>query len=263
MAEKSTEFDIKVFAYCIMDNHFHIALENSSGNLSQFMRSLNGHFGNYYRKLTNSKGYVFEDRFKSTLIQDESYLVTLLVYILQNPVRSFYVENAFEYPWSSACEYFNNMNESFIEKCLVEEFFISRNNFMNIVNNEKTKILGEQIIGNSRYLGDKMIHSNLDEISDYKNIMLPMGTKFSEVLVNLVHKFETNYYIKLSSINLKVEKGKKTRRLFLVFLRENGFTYNDISKINIFSELNVNSLRVLYHREKKAKSLLTKKEPSP
>ncbi|MEN8223676.1 MAG: transposase, partial [Acidobacteriota bacterium] len=101
MAEKSEKYKIRIFAYCVMDNHFHIVLENSSGKLSDFMKSLNGQYGQYYRKTTNSKGYVFEDRFKSTLVQDNKYLITLIMYVLLNPIRSGYVKNPFDYKWSS------------------------------------------------------------------------------------------------------------------------------------------------------------------
>lgn len=63
----STAQRIRVFAYCIMDDHYHVVLRNSSGKLSEFMKELNGEYGTYYRRRAGGSGYVFQGRFKSTL----------------------------------------------------------------------------------------------------------------------------------------------------------------------------------------------------
>ncbi|MFC2146085.1 transposase [Acidobacteriota bacterium] len=44
-----TKMKMRIFAYCIMDNHYHMVLENTSGKMSDFMKLLNGNFGMYYR----------------------------------------------------------------------------------------------------------------------------------------------------------------------------------------------------------------------
>jgi putative transposase len=48
LAESSTKLKIKIFAYCVMDTHYHLVLENSNGKMSEFMKRLNGHYGSYY-----------------------------------------------------------------------------------------------------------------------------------------------------------------------------------------------------------------------
>ena len=58
----SMQYGIKVYAYSLLDNHYHLILINSSGNLSQFMRALNGSYGSYYRRRFGGKGYVFQGR---------------------------------------------------------------------------------------------------------------------------------------------------------------------------------------------------------
>lgn len=252
MAEKSEKFNIKIFAFCIMDNHFHIALENSSGKLSDFMRCLNGQYGQFYRKATNSKGYVFEDRFKSTLIQDESYLTSLIIYILQNPVRSGYLKNPYEYPWSSVFKYYNDKNDSFVNTRLVEDFFLSRESFENSINNQILDNLDEQTIGNQKFYGDSLTIPKLNEIVKKSNINFPKNV-VTETLEKLIYEFEVSTNKKLYMINLNSENGKKLRRLFLFKLREKGFTYKDIHKIDIFKDLNINSLRVMFYLEKNCK----------
>ena len=84
----SNQMKIRLFAYCIMDNHYHLILENTSGRMSDFLKLLNGQYGMYYRKMYGGKGYVFQRRFKSTIIEDDGYLIKSIEYLLQNPVRA-------------------------------------------------------------------------------------------------------------------------------------------------------------------------------
>ncbi|HUT65127.1 MAG TPA: transposase [Spirochaetota bacterium] len=67
--EKSMQLKIRIFAYCLMDNHYHLILQNSSGMLAGFIGQLNGQYGK-----RGGMGYVFQGRYKSTLIQEYPYL---------------------------------------------------------------------------------------------------------------------------------------------------------------------------------------------
>ena len=51
----SNQMKIRLFAYCVMDNHYHLVLENSSGMMSDFLKLLNGQYGMYYRKMNGGK----------------------------------------------------------------------------------------------------------------------------------------------------------------------------------------------------------------
>ena len=51
----SNRMKIRLFAYCVMDNHYHLVLENSSGMMSDFLKLLNGQYGMYYRKMNGGK----------------------------------------------------------------------------------------------------------------------------------------------------------------------------------------------------------------
>jgi putative transposase len=106
LEESSKRMKIRIFAYCIIDNHYHLVLENSSGRMSDFCKLLNGQngqYGMYYRKMEGGKGkgYVFQSRFKSTIIEDDGYLIKSIEYLLQNPVRAGIVYGAENYTWSS------------------------------------------------------------------------------------------------------------------------------------------------------------------
>lgn len=69
---------------------------------------LNGQYVMYYRKTTGGKGYVFQGRFNSTLIEKDAYLLHSIVYLLRNPVRAGIVRNADDYIWSSIKSYYSD-----------------------------------------------------------------------------------------------------------------------------------------------------------
>jgi putative transposase len=93
---------VKMFAFCVMPNHFHLVLEPSTQMaLSQFMQwLLTSHVRRYHRHYHGS-GHVWQGRFKSFPIQRDEHLLVLLRYVLQNPVRAGLVKSLGEWAWSS------------------------------------------------------------------------------------------------------------------------------------------------------------------
>jgi putative transposase len=68
LAEKVKKYRMRLFTYCLMDNHYHLVLQNASGRMSDFFRNLNTHFEFFYRKNMSGQGYVFQSRFQSTIM---------------------------------------------------------------------------------------------------------------------------------------------------------------------------------------------------
>ena len=88
-------------AYCLMNNHYHLLIETPDANLSQGMRQLNGVYTQAFNRINERVGHVFQGRYKSILVEKESYLLELARYIALNPVRAKIVNNAKDWPWSS------------------------------------------------------------------------------------------------------------------------------------------------------------------
>ncbi len=248
MAIKANKYEIKVFAYCVMNNHFHVCLENTSGNLSKFMKSVNGSYGQFYRKITNSKGYVFEDRFKSTLIQDEKYLSLVVMYILQNPVRSGYVMNPFDYQWSSINEYYSDRNNSFIDKTLVEEEFSSKKRFSWLISSGNKCDLNEQLINKVRFCGDKHFGLKLVKKTSAEGFVSEIKLSKMRLIEKIQKSFEYKHSVNLSELNIRSHSGKKLRNKFLLLLRnELDLTYKEIHKMNLFNNLTLQHIRKIIH----------------
>ena len=99
-------FDWRLFAFTLMDNHFHLFLQTPGANLSLGMRELNGNFALYYNRRRGRRGPLFQDRFKSLLVQEEGYFLTLSRYIHLNPVRAGLVACPGLWRWGSCPGYY-------------------------------------------------------------------------------------------------------------------------------------------------------------
>lgn len=94
-------YNCVVYAYCLMDNHYHLLVETLDANISQFMRQLNSVYTQKYNFTHDSTGHLFQGRFKSILVQADLYLLELCRYIVLNPVRAGMVRSAKDWRWSS------------------------------------------------------------------------------------------------------------------------------------------------------------------
>jgi len=94
-------WNVRISAFCLMENHYHLLLQTPQGSLSRFMRHLNGVYTQRYNRLHGLDGQLFRGRFKSILVEEDAYLLELVGYIHRNPLRAARVEDLAEYEWSS------------------------------------------------------------------------------------------------------------------------------------------------------------------
>ena len=96
-----SQFNWLCYAYCLMDNHYHLLIQTPDGNLSKGMRQLNGVYTQTSNRRHKRVGHLFQGRFKAILVDSDSYLLELARYIVLNPVRARMVPRAQAWPWSS------------------------------------------------------------------------------------------------------------------------------------------------------------------
>jgi len=101
IASVCERFNWVLHAYCLMGNHYHLLIETPDSNLSKGMRQLNGVYTQRFNRKHKRVGHVFQGRYKSIIVQKESYLLELARYIVLNPVRAQMVRSAKDWPWSS------------------------------------------------------------------------------------------------------------------------------------------------------------------
>jgi len=102
LSKYKKKFGFKIFAYCLMTNHVHLLIKTSiHGTVSQIVKAITiAHTRRYHYRYQTS-GHVWQGRFKSPIVSDDEYLLTLMRYIEQNPVRAGMVNHPEEYRFSS------------------------------------------------------------------------------------------------------------------------------------------------------------------
>lgn len=94
-------FGVKIHAYCLMSNHYHLLIETPQANLSRGMQCINSGYTTYYNLKQKRAGHLFQGRYRAILVEKDVYLQELSRYIHLNPVRKKIVENPEEYQWGS------------------------------------------------------------------------------------------------------------------------------------------------------------------
>ncbi|MDA3897863.1 MAG: transposase, partial [Desulfobacteraceae bacterium] len=101
LKESSAAWNLRVTAYCLMPNHYHLLVQTPDGNISRCMRHLNGVYTQSYNRRHKCDGPLFRGRYKSILVSADNYLLQLVRYIHNNPKKAGLVKNPNQYEWSS------------------------------------------------------------------------------------------------------------------------------------------------------------------
>jgi REP element-mobilizing transposase RayT len=97
--------NFEIGAWCIMDNHIHLLIKSDLESMAKIIKVMNLKYGAYYNNENNRSGPVFGDRYRSENIEDEKYLLEVLRYIHNNPVKAKKVNDPSGYKWSSYNQY--------------------------------------------------------------------------------------------------------------------------------------------------------------
>ena len=135
MQECREECGFKPYAYCLMGNHIHILLKTETDNLETIFKKICGRYVYYYNVKYRRVGHLFQDRFKSEPVEDNTYLLTVLRYIHQNPVKAKLCSKIEDYPYSSYAEY---LHESSLVDCEFVLSMLSRKEYVQFNNQPST-----------------------------------------------------------------------------------------------------------------------------
>ena len=91
----------KLHAYCLMKNHYHLLLETEHEEVWKIMKIISQQYAMYYNRKNNYKGHLFENRYKSCMVDTDEYFLQTSRYIHLNPVKAHIVNDPQEYRWSS------------------------------------------------------------------------------------------------------------------------------------------------------------------
>jgi len=241
----SEKYGAIVHAYCLMDNHFHLLLETPKGQISSIMQRLQGGYANWFKAKYKQIGPLFQSRYKSVLVEDESYLVTLSAYIHLNPVRAKLAKNAEDYRWSSCKLYFNESKNELIDPGTVLGYAGGIKNYRYILSEmiDESPPL-EAIYGKFSILGkesfkEKMLRQKESELkADNRSIDHAAQPEYIKLKSVSIEKIAD---IVMEVLNVRREmltaktRGNIARKLYFLMLKK--YTTMKISEIADLAEM--------------------------
>jgi putative transposase len=104
LGDKKKAEEYFLYAYCVMDNHIHLIIKEGKDPIASIVKRIATSYSYYFNKKYKRIGHVFQERFKSENIEDESYLLAAIRYVHQNPVKPG-IGTVDGYKWSSYRDY--------------------------------------------------------------------------------------------------------------------------------------------------------------
>lgn len=254
MADAGKKLKIRILAYCVMGSHYHLVIQNSSGRMADFFKRLNGEFAIAYRARYGGRGYVFQDRYHSTIIQDEGYLLMAISYVLGNPVRARLISDFRDYAWSSARIYFSGNEFNWIDHAFVEELYGSLDGMrahvcdwqglkaeLPIIHSEWGPILASES-------GVGVLNECCDRRSGQESLERRRHDDFCfEPIAKIFQEFYGVNRIGKDDLDVRTRRGQRLRLELLVQLKERGgLTYREIAGLDEFSDVKLSALAGMY-----------------
>ncbi len=223
-------FGCIIHCYCLMGNHYHLLLETRHANLSRIMRHINGVYTQAYNRLKKTDGSLFRGRFKSILVDKDSYILQLSRYIHRNPVemKKPLVTNLDDYKWSSYRAYIGKdknltwLNRQFTYDILGhKQKFKSYKSFVDQGVDDETQgyfsgkqmpsIIGET--GFKQWIFNKLLVEETI-VSKSKTVTEDISLKVVVTVVARIYKIEINKILD-SKKGLKIENMPRKIAMYL------------------------------------------------
>ncbi len=175
LCEVAEHYDFTIHAYVLMSNHYHLLLENRRENLSAGMRQINSIYAQYYNKKYKRTGHLWQDRFKSWYIFDETYLFVLFKYLEFNPIAAGICKKAGECDYTLVHDILRGKVKSCMRDSFVFEWYENTNELLKTLQikmseEEQDKIARFQKEATSYKSNPKKVSQKLQLDSYFKKI---------------------------------------------------------------------------------------------
>jgi len=214
-----------LLGYVIMDNHYHLIIETKEKPLHKIMQQVNNAYSKNYNTRYKRSDHVFGGRYKAILVKDDRYLLSLLRYVHQNPVRAKMCKKAKDYQWSSDQYYRNNIKKQVYIDKILNIFF--ENRATALAEYEKFMDQTEQIIRAKDFfeegevIGEHVQENNSSKNQDSKEYLL------DEILRRVVENEDDFLMIKSGSRKRYLRDYKMN---YVKAAVEAGYTFKEIGK---------------------------------
>ena len=135
--EKRFKDSLAVLAYCLMPTHFHFLVEVKTDQIIKLKVNIGVHLSSYTKAINKAygrTGSLFQQHTKAKLIKEKDYLITLITYIHQNPIRAGLVKDLKSWPYSSYLDLAGYRDSTFVDSLLIDQYFSSITEFRKFSN---------------------------------------------------------------------------------------------------------------------------------
>lgn len=165
----------QIYGYCFMGNHVHLLMQEGQESIGHAMKRIGSSYVYWYNKKHERTGYLFQGRYRSETVEDDNYLMTVLRYIHQNPLKAGIVNDLRDYKWSSYNEYIGSSVISDVDYIL------------SIFNSDREKAVSEFILFHNK--------GNHDRCLDM-DVIIQLSDKEAEKIICKVCGVENPYDLK-------------------------------------------------------------------
>ncbi len=228
LSNAKERYGVKIYAYCLMNNHAHFLTESGSIHIGRFMQELLTNYVQYFNRRWNRVGHLMQDRYKSILVDKESYLLTLVKYIHRNPVKDNLCKTPEEYQWSSHLEYIGK-RKPIVDKEVILSYFDNIKDYKNFIDEREVETPEIKRYKRYSFYGDEKFISNaLEKISQQKRAV---GGEREEITFKDVEEFIRTKFSKRLN-DLTPHKDMEIKRYVVVILKDRlHYTLRRISEI--------------------------------
>jgi REP element-mobilizing transposase RayT/DNA-binding transcriptional regulator YiaG len=198
--------NIKILAYCILDNHAHLLIGDLQNILSKLVKEITKKYAYYLNTKYKRTGKVFHDRFRSEPIEDTESLISILDFIHNNPLKHNLTKLPNHYQWSNYnCYLYNDHTENSLNE-LLNRLFQGNDDFLKLSLNHTNNISNHKFMDCNNIDTHKTILSETQAkifIKDYlenKNETLESVKTNWELRYSLIHELKENSNLSIRKI---------------------------------------------------------------
>ncbi len=194
-------FGYKILGYAIMDNHYHVIMKTDMELIGSVMHRINTEFAKTYNRIKKRTGHVYEKRYKGILVKDDSYLLSLLRYVHQNPVKAKMCKSVADCQWSSDLVYRRNVGDGLVSIDFILDMF-ARDRKKALV--EYARFMDEDDFESSELFEDAAVIGNVEPLKVSKTLEEVSRESMDEIL-KLVSVSEEDFK--------RIKSASRARRL--------------------------------------------------
>ena len=185
---KAKQKSLVLYAWCLMPNHVHLLIKEKDETIAEVFRSVLTGYIQWYNNKYQRTGHVFEGRFRSQPVEDQTYFMRVFRYIHRNPLEAFLCRKMEDYRYSSYAYYFrsgryqdDDMILGLMKKYEWERYHLQKDenesDFLDIDCEEKKKLTEEEIVTMVEHSG------YVEHITAVKSLPRGLRTKVLELML--------------------------------------------------------------------------------